>query len=118
MRTMKIVVTVMLAASPLIVQAAAASDWLKVAYRCENGQEMNIDYRRNGSAVRVSLGDQRAEKLIWRPARKGFRYGGSIYELRGDGNDVSWQSGNKTPLKCTSLDPHASEFAVAAERVG
>lgn len=115
MRAMKLFVTVLLVTAPLVVHAADNDDWLEVGYRCANGQDLRVEFRENGSAVRISMGDKPAVKLIARPAREGFRYGGSLYELRGNGNEVSWQTGNKTPVKCVSSDPEVAAFAAVAE---
>lgn len=116
MRATGLLVTVLLTATPLLVHGAATNDWREVAYQCETGQDLRVEFRENGSAVRVATGDKPAVKLISRPAREGFRYGGSIYELRGNGNGLSWQTGSKTPVKCTSSDPAAAAFAAVAAR--
>jgi len=116
MRIIGIAVITLLTAAPLAGNAAGTTDWLKVDYRCENGQTMQVEYRENGSAVRVAMGDQSAVKMIARPAREGFRYGGSIYELRGDRNHLSWQAGNKTPVKCLGAEPQVATFAAIAEQ--
>ncbi|MCE7901203.1 MAG: hypothetical protein DYH20_00770 [Gammaproteobacteria bacterium PRO9] len=115
MRSINLFVTVLLATVPLLVHAAADADWLKVGYHCENGQDLRVEFRENGSAVRISMGDKPAVKLIARPAREGFRYGGSVYEVRGNDNELTWQTGNKTPVKCISSDPAVASFAAVAE---
>jgi len=97
----------------LAIEAPAESGWRQVAYRCESGQALTVDFRESGSAVRVTASDKPAVQLVSRPARLGFRYGDSRYELRGEGDAVTWQIGSKTPLKCTSDDPAAGKLAAA-----
>ena len=97
----------------LAIEAPAEAGWRQVAYRCESGQALTIDFRESGSAVRVTAADKPAVKLVSRPAKSGFRYGDSRYELRGEGDAVTWQIGSKTPLKCTSDDPAAEQLAAA-----
>lgn len=113
MHAAKLFVTLLLIASPLIGHGADR-DWLEVGYRCANDQMLNVEFREDGSAVRVSVGEKPAVKLIARPAREGFRYGGSIYEMRGHDDVVTWQIGTKRPIKCVSSDPAVASFAAVA----
>ena len=97
----------------LAIEAPAESGWRQVAYRCESGQALTVDFRESGGAVRVTAADRSALNLVSRPAKSGFRYGDSRHELRGEGDAVTWQVGSKTPLKCTSDDPAAEKLAAA-----
>ena len=98
------------------VAADAEAGWRQVAYSCESGQALTVDYRESGGAVRVTAAEKPAVKLNERPAKTGFRYGDARHELRGEGESVTWQIGSKTPLKCTSEDPAAGNLAAAAAR--
>jgi membrane-bound inhibitor of C-type lysozyme len=106
----------LIAAPVLASEAAASAEWRQVAYSCESGQELTVAYRESGTAVQVQAADRPMVKLISRPAKSGFRYGDSRHELRGEGDAVTWQIGNKTPVKCTSEDPAALNLAAAAAR--
>jgi membrane-bound inhibitor of C-type lysozyme len=107
----------LLAAVPVVAgEASASNEWRQVAYSCESGQPLTIDFRESGSAVRVTTADQPAVKLNLRPAKTGFRFGDSRYELRGEGEVVTWKIGSRTPIKCTSDDPAAAILASAATR--
>ncbi len=106
----------LLGAPVLASDAPAAAGWRPVAYSCETGQDLTVTYRESGSAVQVQSADRPTVKLVARPAKSGFRYGDSRHELRGEGDAVTWQIGNKTPVKCTSQDPAALKLAAAATR--
>ncbi len=98
----------------LAADTPAETGWRQVAYRCESGQALTVAYRESGSAARVTAADQPTVKLVSRPVKSGFRYGADRYELRGEGDAVTWQIGSKTPLKCTSADPGAGNMAADA----
>lgn len=102
------------AAQSLAADAPVETGWRQVAYRCESGQALTVAYRDSGNAARVIVVDQPPVKLLSRPAKTGFRYGADRYELRGEGDAVTWQIGSKTPLKCTSDDPAAGNLAADA----
>ncbi len=91
----------------------AEAGWRQVAYRCESGQALTVAYRDSGSAARVTGADKPAVKLVARPAKSGFRFGDSRYELRGDGDAVTWQVGTRTPVKCTSTAQAATSVVPA-----
>jgi membrane-bound inhibitor of C-type lysozyme len=93
-----------------------ADAWRQVAYSCESGQPLTVAYRDSGSSVKVTVADRPAVKLNARPANAGFRYGDSRHELRGEGNQVMWTTGTRTPVKCTSEDPAVANLAAAANR--
>jgi membrane-bound inhibitor of C-type lysozyme len=96
--------------------AAAQAEWRQVAYSCESGQALTVAFRDTGGSVQVAAADSPAVKLIARPARAGFRYGDSRHELRGDGEEVTWKIGSRTPVKCSSTDPSAATLAEIASR--
>ncbi|MEO7386796.1 MAG: MliC family protein [Gammaproteobacteria bacterium] len=107
---------VVLVASPVLADQTKPGEWRQIAYTCDTGQDLTIAYRESGSAVEVTATDRPAVKLVARPAKAGFRFGDSRHELRGDGEAVTWQIDNKTPLKCTSQDPAALNLGAAAAR--
>ena len=88
---------------------------MKVAERSAEAWRSLNCRRDSGSAAQVTAADKPvlSVKLMGRPAKSGFRYGDSRYELRGEGDAVTWQIGSKTPLKCTSDDPAAGKLAAA-----
>ena len=94
-------------------ESASSSGWRQVAYSCESGQALNVAFRDSGSAAQVTATDKPAVKLIGRPAKSGFRYSDSRYELRGEGDAVTWKIGTKTPVKCTSDGQSATKLAAA-----
>lgn len=98
----------------LAADATAEAGWRQVAYSCESGQALSVAYRESGSAARVTPADKPVVKLISRPAKSGFRYGDARYELRGEGDAVTWQVGTKTPVKCTSAAQAATNVAPSA----
>ena len=107
----------LLAAAPVIAgQDPSASEWRQVAYNCETGDALTIAYSESGSSVRVTVADKRPVKLNARPAKAGFRFGDSLYELRGGADAVTWKIGSRTPVKCASTDPEAALLAAAATR--
>jgi membrane-bound inhibitor of C-type lysozyme len=85
-----------------------------VAYSCEYGQALTVDFRESGGAVRVAAAEKAAVTLNARPAKSGFRYSDARHELRGEGGAVTWQIGTRTPVKCTSEDPAAANLAADA----
>ena len=103
-----------LTSAPVLAdEAPASSGWRQVAYSCESGEALNVAFRQSGSAAQVTAADKPAVKLMGRPAKSGFRYSDSRYELRGEGDAVTWQIGSKTPVKCTSAGPDATKLAAA-----
>ena len=94
----------------------AESGWRQVAYNCESGQAINVAFRDSGSAAQVTAADKPAVKLIGRPAKSGFRYSDDRYELRGEGDAVTWKIGTKTPVKCTSDGQDVAKVAAALTR--
>lgn len=110
-------VTALLAAAPVIAaEGPSANEWRQVSYSCETGDALTIAYRESGSSVRVTVADKRPIKLNARPAKAGFRFGDSMYELRGAADAVTWRIGSRTPVKCASTDPDAALLAAAATR--
>jgi membrane-bound inhibitor of C-type lysozyme len=97
-------------------ERAASNEWREVAYSCDSGQALTVAFRESGSAVRVMADENKAVKLIARPAKTGFRYSDSRYELRGGVDAVTWKIGSRTPVKCTSDDPAAASLAAVAAR--
>ena len=93
----------------------AEAGWRQVAYSCESGQALTVAYRDSGSAARVTGADKPVLKLVSRPAKSGFRFGDSRYELRGEGDAVTWQVGTKTPVKCTSTTQAATNAVPAGK---
>ena len=110
----------MLASSVLMapVQAGAPdAEWRQVAYQCETGQPLTVSFRAIGSAVKVvPVADQKAVTLVLRPAKTGFRYSDSRYELRGEGEAITWKVGSRAAVSCTTADPAAENLAAAATR--
>ena len=100
------------------VQAGAAdAEWRQVAYQCESGQPLTVSFRATGSAVKVlSAADQKAVTLVLRPAKTGFRYSDSRFELRGDGDAITWKVGSRSAVNCKTEDPAAANLAAAATR--
>ena len=92
----------------------AASEWRQVDYQCESGKPLTVSFRETGSAVKVVAADQKAVTLVLRPAKAGFRYSDSRYELRGEGAAITWKVGGKTPVSCTTQDPSAINLAASA----
>ncbi|MEO8444085.1 MAG: MliC family protein [Gammaproteobacteria bacterium] len=105
----------LVAAAPVLAgDLDAGSDWRQISYSCETGQALTVAFRDTGSAVQVAASDRPAVKLLARPAKAGFRYSDSRHELRGAGEEVTWQIGSRTPVKCTSSDPAAASVAAIA----
>jgi hypothetical protein len=101
------------AGQSLAADETAEAGWRQVAYSCESGQALTVDYRDSGSAAKVTGADKPVVKLISRPAKSGFRFGDSRHELRGDGDAVTWQVGSKTPVKCTTTTRAATTVVPA-----
>lgn len=99
----------------LAADTAAEPGWRQVAYSCESGQALTVAYRESGSAARVSSADKPVVKLIGRPADSGFRFSDSRYELRGEGDAVTWQVGRKLPVKCISITQAGTSKAPAGD---
>jgi membrane-bound inhibitor of C-type lysozyme len=120
MRNSKLVLSFLVAAvsaSPILSgQAATASEWRQVQYRCGADSTLTVDYKESGSSIRVAEADKKAVKLNARPAKSGFRYGDSRHELRGAGEAVTWKVGARTAIECISDDPAAISLATAANR--
>lgn len=106
------VAAVLFAAAP----AQAASEWQQVAYSCDSGEALTVAFRETGSAVQLTAPNGKTVKLNSRPAKAGFRFGDSRHELRGEGEVVTLRIDSKTPLRCTSQDPAATELAAQASR--
>jgi len=95
----------LLATAPGIAgEAAAHNEWREVAYNCESGEALTIECRESGSSVRVIAADNQAVRLNARPAKTGFRFSDSRYELRGEVDTVTFKIGSRTPIKCKSED--------------
>lgn len=109
-----------LSAAVLLAPAAIASDaangWREVAYNCESGDPLTVQYRETGSSVKVQLDDRKPVRLNARPAKEGFRYADSLYELRGEGEVVTFQIGSSTAVKCVSGDPSAADITASITR--
>lgn len=109
-----------LAATVLLAPAAVASDsnngWREVAYNCETGDPLTVQYRETGSSVKVQLDDRKAVKLNARPAKEGFRFADSLYELRGEGEVVTFRIGSRTAVKCVSGNPSAADITASITR--
>lgn len=101
----------LLANPALAKESAVESGWRQVAYSCESGQTLTVAYRESGSSARVTAPDKPVVSLVSRPAKSGFRYGAARYELRGEGDAVTWQTGSKTPVKCTTGSAAAGNMA-------
>ena len=98
--------TLALSATPsLAAESAVEAGWRQVAYSCESGQTLTVAYRESGSSARVTAADRPVVSLISRPAKSGFRYGAARYELRGEGDAVTWREGR---VVCTGPDAPAA----------
>jgi len=95
---------------------ASNNEWREVAYNCDSGQSLTVAFRESGSSVRVMADESKAVKLNARPAKTGFRYSDSLYELRGGVDAVTWKIGSRQPVRCTSEDPAAASLAAVATR--
>jgi len=102
------------ASQSFAADATAEDGWRQVAYSCESGQALTVAYRDSGSAARVTGADKPIVKLVSRPAKSGFRFANSRFELRGEGDAVTWQVGTKTPVKCTSTTQAAANVGAEA----
>ncbi len=107
-----------LLATPAAVSAdtVPGNEWRQVAYSCESGQELTIAFKESGSSVRVTESENPAVKLNARPAKTGFRFSDSRYELRGEVNAVTWKIGSRAAVKCTTQDSAAADLAAFATR--
>lgn len=103
--------------APSAMAAEDSSEWRAISYTCESGNPLTVAYRETGSSVKVTLAaDKKPVRLNARPARTGFRYADSLYELRGEGEVVTIRIGSKDALKCVSSDPSAPAVTAAITR--
>ena len=76
----------------------AASIHEPVVYSCEGGLTLRVRFARDGAHVTMPSGEE--VYLRQQPAGSGTDYASEQAELRGKGEEATWQAGRRTPIGC------------------
>ena len=90
--------------STAVMAGCAQSDRSPVfsaAYACEDGLRLTVVFERDAALVR--LPDARTIRLAQQRAASGILYSTEGYELRGKGDDATWDAPGATVVQCKSV---------------
>ncbi len=71
------------------------------AYACDDGQRFTVVFERE--AALVQLPDSKTVRLAQQRAASGISYAAEGYELRGKGDDATWQAPGTARVQCKSV---------------
>lgn len=75
----------------------------QVAYGCDRGAGITVQYSGNEAAIIGSGG----ERIVMqqRPSGSGFWYQSPTHSIRGKGDMITYTVGRMVPMTCTALQP-------------
>ena len=76
---------------------------LSVSFECEQGPAISVIFYEGGGTATVAALGVGQEVLFQRQTGSGFHYANEIYDLRGQGNEVTWSQTGGLSTICRAV---------------